>query len=86
MFRENGPSVCDIALRVNDAEKTVQRAKQLGISEFFKKYQQMNYQYQQLAELPNQYFISLMKRQIYIDYGKLNLAGKQTLGPFHHQD
>ena len=21
MFRENGPSVCDIALRVNDAEK-----------------------------------------------------------------
>ena len=37
MFRENGPSVCDIALRVNDAEKTVQRAKQLGISEFFQK-------------------------------------------------
>ncbi len=34
-FARNGPSVCDMALRVRDANQAVMRAKQLGTREFF---------------------------------------------------
>ncbi len=36
-FAEHGPSVCDMALRVSDANQTVARATRLGAPEFFQR-------------------------------------------------
>lgn len=33
VYKKNGPSICDIAIKVKDADQTILRAKKLGVSE-----------------------------------------------------